>query len=1013
METKSERYCPDCGLALLSIEEATGCPHCLFRLAMGDEPETDGAPGQPATPLGLRSRFFGDYEILSELARGGMGVVYRARQISLNRVVALKMIQQGHLPSPEAWLRFQTEIKASAQLNHPNIVALHESGTVEGAHFFTMRLMEGGNLAARLASARKTNGSGTTSNVSRTTREAQRAAVRLMLQVVRAVHYAHQRGILHRDLKPSNILLDEHGEPQVADFGLAKLLAQESAATLTDSILGSPNYMAPEQADGRGKNVTVQTDVYGLGTILYELLTGVPPFQARTPVETIRKVLDEEPIPPRKLNPGIDADLETVCLKCLQKIPGTRYPSAESFAADLERWLEGKPILARPVGPIGSAVRWGRRHPGLATVSALLLVTLVGVAVVASIAAVRIRNAEQVAVMRLRESLLDQVRVVRTSPAAGGRSKSRELLRQAAALGGSAEFREQVRDELLATLGLPDVDFTPLAGVQVQGPLRLLVDPQLKQLARIVDATNLTIASVERPSGTRIFGSTGMGGVLEAFSPDGRYLAVRHARGLEFHDIEAARMICSTEERDRSFCFATHAPLLALEEADCEISLRELPSGQEIRRLKLPQGLFNSRAQGFLALSISPDGKFLACTRAAENTVEVVEMDTGRVRWRVIQEAPVVALAWSLSRGRLATAASDGRMLTYRLFDGAYTSGFNTPSAVENLALDDASGLLAGACRDRRIRIWDLNSLRLVFETEGEGRRLSFDENTTCLGTVIRGDRVGWLTLRQSSEFKEYVVAQTTRHLEECAFTENGDMLAIGYPTRITLLNPNGRGVRGNVTIGEIPVLAMDPRGEFMLTSDGRGVMLRPLPTSASAMLDSDKAELVIPGSRWRALVVSADGNRIWAGNAASNMVYGFNRDFTATPIALGPHEFADAVAASPDDRWVVTGSSLLLNAKVWDVASQTNVATIHAGKNHRLSFSRDGRWLAVHGDVFDLREVGSWKAAPALPFDGPRPTLGAAAFSPDGRILAIVEEQGLVRLFDLKAWKSLGLLQP
>jgi len=871
-------------------------------------------------------------------------------------------------------------------------------------------LMEGGNLAVRLTQSRKAGG---TDTAVRTTREAQSTTVRMMLQVARAVHYAHQRGILHRDLKPSNILLDEHGEPQVADFGLAKLLAQESAATLTDSILGSPNYMAPEQADGRGKNVTVQTDVYGLGAILYEALTGVPPFQARSPVETIRKVLDEEPVPPRKLNPGIDADLETICLKCLQKIPTTRYSSAESYAADLERWLEGRPILARPVGPIGTVVRWTRRHPALATVSALLIVTLVGVAVVASVAAVRIRHAEQAAVIRLRESLLDQVRFVRTSPAAGGRSKGLQLLRQAAALGGPVEFREHVRDELLATLGLPHIEFTSLPGVQVEGPKRVLLDPAMKRLARIANGTNLTIAPVDASVAPRTFGVTGVGGRLEAFSPDGRCLAVRHARGIEFHDVEAGRLIFSTDERARAFCFATHAPLVAFEEADCEISLRELPSGQEIRRLKLPPDPPGSRLRGFATLSLSPDGTLLAYGRVAENVVELVEMDTGRVRWRVNQEANALALAWHPGRGRITTATSDGRLITYRLSDGQVSSGLSTPSSALSLALDDDSGLLAGACRDRRVRIWDMSSLRLLFETECEGWSLGFDENATRLGTVIRGDRVGWLTLEQSSEFREAVVATTTRHIEECAFTGNGDMLAIGYPTRISLFNATGLGSRGGVTIGEIPVLAMDPRGEFMLTSDGTGVTLRPLPKSPAAMLNANDARPVIFGARWRALAVSADGERIWAANAGSNAVFGFSRDFTPLPILLGPHEFADAVAASPDGRWVASGSSLLLNAKVWDVASQTNVLTVHAGRNHRLSFSPDGRWLAVHGDVFDLRRVGSWAAAPPLPYPDGRPTLGAAAFSPDGRVLAVVEDQGLVRLFDLDTWKSLGLLQP
>jgi len=1004
------RHCPDCGLALPSKEESVGCPNCLLRMAMGDQPGSAGEAEQPPIPRGLRSRFIGDYEVLSELARGGMGVIYRARQMSLNRIVALKMIQPGHLPSPEAWLRFQTEIAVSAQLNHPNIVALHESGLVDGAHFFTMRLLEGGNLAARLAAKRPTDGH--TATATRTSRESQTAVAQMMIKVARAVHYAHHRGVLHRDLKPSNILLDERGEPHVADFGLAKMLAKESAATLTDSILGSPNYMAPEQADGRGKNVTVETDVYGLGAILYESLTGIPPFQARSPIETIRKVLDQKPEPPRQLNPGLDADLETICLKCLQKIPATRYSSAEEFAADLERWSQGMPILARPVGPLGTALRWSRRHPALATVSALLMLTLIGVAVGASVAAVRIRHAEQAAVVRLRESLLDQVRVLRTSQAAGGRTEGRQLLGQAAALGGPAEFRERLRDEVLATLGLPQVEFTPLKDATVEGPMRVLMDPALKRLARIADGTNLTTVSVGASVPPRTFGSTDVGGRLEAFSPDGRFLAVRHARGVEFHDIEAGRMIFSTEERTRVFCFASHAPLVALEEADCEVSIRALPEGREIRRLTLPKDPPGNRGRGFVAISLSPDGSLLACARVVENAVELFEMDAGRVRWRIVQEAPTLALAWHPARGRLHAATSDGRLLGLRLSDGAAVSGLFSPAAAHSLALDDASGFLAGACRDRRVRIWDMSSLRLLFETECEGRSLAFADNAPRLGTVLQGNRVGWLTFEPSAEFKETVVAQTSRNIEECAFSGKGDLIAIGYPTRIALVNASGRGARGGLTIGAIPVLAMDPRGEFMLTSDGGGVTLRPLPDSPSAMLGTRGARLVIPEARWRALAVSADGSRVWAANAASNMVYGFARDFAAVETTLGPHEFADAVAASPDGRWVASGSSLLLNAKVWNVETRAVALTVHAGRNHRLTFSGDGRWLAVHGDVFDLRRVGSWEVAPPLPYPGERPTLGAAAFSPDGRVLAVVEDHDHIRLFDLVGWTSMGLLR-
>jgi serine/threonine protein kinase len=263
-----------------------GCLGCSLRLALSPEALTPLEAKRPLPP-GLKSRFFGDYEILSEIARGGMGVVYRARQLGLNRIVALKMVQSHHLLSDEARLRFRVEIEAVAQLHHPHIVALYESGEQEGAHYFTMRLVEGGDLAAWLER-----------------KHPLRQIIQLLVKVCRAVHYAHQRGILHRDLKPSNILVDDQGEPHVADFGLAKSLDHDSGFTFTSSVLGSPNYMAPEQASGKVRQLTTAVDVYGLGAILYHALAARPPFQAGTPIETLRQVVDRDPVPPRSLQAG-------------------------------------------------------------------------------------------------------------------------------------------------------------------------------------------------------------------------------------------------------------------------------------------------------------------------------------------------------------------------------------------------------------------------------------------------------------------------------------------------------------------------------------------------------------------------------------------------------------------------------------------------------------------------------------------------------------------------------------
>jgi eukaryotic-like serine/threonine-protein kinase len=311
-------------------------------------------------------RYFGDYELIEILAEGGMGVVYRARQVSLNRELALKMVRAGRFATPADLERFRMEAEAAAHLDHPHVVPIYEIGEYEGHHYFSMKFVEGGNLAAQIEKF--------TAN--------PRAAVRLVATVARAVHYAHERGILHRDLKPSNILLGgpiggplEQRVPLVTDFGLAKRFEGRAVVNLTQSgsIVGTPGYMAPEQAEGRREAITTAADVHALGAILFELLTGQPPFRADTILETLRMIREQEPDRPRNLNPRLDVDIETIVLKCLEKSPGRRYHSAQAMAEDLDRWLADRPIQARRTPLPFRALKWARRRPAAA---GLVLVVL-------------------------------------------------------------------------------------------------------------------------------------------------------------------------------------------------------------------------------------------------------------------------------------------------------------------------------------------------------------------------------------------------------------------------------------------------------------------------------------------------------------------------------------------------------------------------------------------------------------------------------------------------------------
>src|SRR6478609_5532752 len=377
------RICRKCGAKIFSDAPEGLCTACVLKTALlmpreelvaaGDNngsPENIegvGANAAPGTKSAARAAELlgelGDYELLEEVGRGGQGVVFRARQKSLNRTVALKVISLGQWASTADLKRFRREAEAAASLDHPSIVPIYEVGEREGACYFSMKFIEGGQL----------------DEVVKRAPMSIRQAAELIAKVARTVHHAHEHGILHRDIKPGNILLDAKGEPNLTDFGLARLVETESTVTRTVEVLGTPSYMAPEQAAGNNIKLTRGTDVYGLGAVLYQLLTGHPPFAGGTTYETIKLLLESEARAPRLWNPKVDRDVSTICLKCLEKDPQRRYPSALAVAEDLERWLKHEPILARRTGVLARSKKWLQRNQTAAAVAALSLALIAAV----------------------------------------------------------------------------------------------------------------------------------------------------------------------------------------------------------------------------------------------------------------------------------------------------------------------------------------------------------------------------------------------------------------------------------------------------------------------------------------------------------------------------------------------------------------------------------------------------------------------------------------------------------
>ncbi len=961
--------CPDCGQPLGKGVRPEFCPICL----LGEAAETEDF--EPYLPDEVR--VIGDYELLEEVARGGMGVVFRARQQSLGRIVAVKLMLGGDFASEEARTRFRGEAAAAARIQHPNIVAIHEIGEHEGQPYFSMDFIEGQTLAERVMTGPLP----------------ALEAARYLARVAAAVDHAHRQGVLHRDLKPSNVMVDQLDEPRVTDFGLAKQLHGTSAVTMTGAMVGSPSYAAPEQVRGEGSAVGVGADIYALGALLYHLLTGRPPFQGGTVQAVLHQVLETDPIPPRVLNPSVPADLETVCLKCLEKESVRRYATAREVVEELGRFLGGEPVHARPLGWAGRLSRWARRRPAVAGLAVALMLALLGLGGVGTAAAVRIVQAEHVANRNLRDSLLVQARSLRLAGGPGQQTASLAAIEQALAREPDGSVRERAAREVIAALAQSDLEFVPGADLPWD-PHRLMSiggGDRWRSLgtdgivgdfggADMIAGRNWQLPESMSRARLGMASSDGAVQVLE----NGDQLWV-----LELGEGEL-RSLATLKPKPRHHALSPDGRWLVTADEGSALVWEDLRGGA---RHRIETGLAGWRHLGF-----TPDGKRLAVAPLLTNSVDLYLTESRGLEARLIQPGPASMLAWSPDSQRFVVATQDGRLFYHDLVARGRILSFTfAPAQPWGMVMDPTGRLLAAAWDDRTVRLWDLHAGRLLVEAPGDAARMGFHSNTAAFGPVQQRGRVGWYRMIPAKGFEEILAGYLGSSELDVRFSADSRWMAGRYQLGVRVFEigaPDGGWILGT----EFPkAMSFSRSGTYLAVVDRAGVGTWKL-ESGRGPAGGRGATRSVPG-----LVAVAQGNRdggLWVGGADGSIEE--IDPMTGMPMRqLGIHPGLDFMVTDPLGPWLVSLNSASGETRIWDVEAGTEVHRIRAGAGAGAQFSPDGTRLAIWGDGLVLLETGGWKPV-RLPLEAGGPVLGAAAFSPDGMRLAVVSDVYGILLMDL-----------
>ncbi|HEV3143691.1 MAG TPA: protein kinase [Gemmataceae bacterium] len=961
------------------------------------------------------------YDILDEIGHGGMGVVYKARQSALKRLVALKMVLGGARTTPEQLARFRQEAEAVARLQHPNIVQIHEIAEHDGCPYFSMEYLEGGSLAQRLTG----------------TPLPARPAARLTETLARAIQYCHERGVVHRDLKPANILLvsGERSEaepqrepsstlhslltPKITDFGLAKDLEGESGHTQTGAILGTASYMAPEQADGQVKKIGPAVDVYALGAILYEFLTGKPPFRGATLLDTLEQVRSQEPVPPSRLQTKLPRDLSTICLKALAKSPTGRYSSAAELADDLQRFLDGKPIQARPVGQGERLWRWCRRNPRVALLAVLVVASVLAGSIASTVFLVqsqerakRVREEERNAARR---RYISDMRLAASYWEASRIGWLLELLdRQLPEHTGGEDLRGSEwyywynRCHNMRT-------FSDRPG----GYSGVAYSPDGKRIAR---GGGDSVSVLDSSTGQEVlsFDARGVSSVI--FSPDGKWLAA----GCNDHTVICDSQTGAVVRTLKGWRAAFHPDgrriaLGGTDGTDGTVLICDITDGRELFQDTLHGGVH--------CVAFSPDGKRLACGGAIRDSrgeeiageIKIWNLTTGKTPLDLIGHARIVNSMTFLPDGNtLASASTDRTLRLWDLDTGKSLQVLKGHSRfLTSIVLSPDGRRLASGSADQTIRIWDAASGRqlhifrghtsdvngVAFSPDGQHLASVSSDSTMRIWDAIRGQEPLTLTGHNNEVYG-------------VAFDRTGDRVATGSEDGTAKLW-NARTGREILTIEGhkkgVNGVAFSSNGERLATAsdDGTGKVWDASTGREIFTLQGHAgpvwAVVFSPDSR-RLASASEDGTfRLWDARNGREVL----------KVEVSPQPGVDrarlsGVSFSPDGTRVAV-ANWDTTVHVYDLESGRVIHTLrgHNGQSvWWVTFSPDGRWLASSGNDATVKLWDAESGAEVRAFRGHTDDVSHVVFCPDGRRLASSGKDGTIRLWDVDSGEEVLMLK-